>query len=163
MREALTEALNDFEGALVLVAHDRALIRACCDTLLHVGSGRVAPYDGDLEDDARLVLRSEMQTASAAAPASPARRDERRARADERARLAPLRKQIQQLEKRIAEVDAGKREANAALADPALYAGNQTARVQELSRHVATLTAELEQLETQWLELQSELEQAAAG
>ncbi|MBS0571417.1 MAG: ATP-binding cassette domain-containing protein, partial [Proteobacteria bacterium] len=58
MREALTEALNDFAGAVVLVAHDRALIRACCDTLLHVGGGRVAPYDGDLDDYARQVLRA---------------------------------------------------------------------------------------------------------
>jgi ATP-binding cassette subfamily F protein 3 len=162
MREALSEALNDFAGAVVLVAHDRALIRACCDTLLHVGGGRVVSYDGDLDDYARLVLRSDAEATTGAAPASNARRGERRARADERARLAPLRKQIQQLEKRIAEIDAGKREANAALADPALYEGNQTARVQELSRQVATLSSQLDDLETQWLQAQAELEQAMA-
>jgi ATP-binding cassette subfamily F protein 3 len=165
MREALTEALNDFEGAVVLVAHDRALIRACCDTLLHVGGGRVVPYDGDLEDYARLVLRSDVAAAPNTEPAAATttRRDERRARADERARLAPLRQTVQRLEKRIAEVDASKRETDAALADPALYESNQTARVQELSRLAGSLAAELDALETQWLQAHAELEQAVAG
>jgi ATP-binding cassette, subfamily F, member 3 len=163
MREALTEALNDFTGALVLVAHDRALIRACCDTLLHVGGGRVTPYDGDLDDYARLVMRNDAASA-AQAPASGggSRRDERRARAEQRARLAPLREQVQRLEKRMAELDSSKRKADAALADPGLGDGSQTARVNELARLATTLASELDDLETQWLHAQAQLEQANA-
>ncbi|HZP67280.1 MAG TPA: ATP-binding cassette domain-containing protein [Rudaea sp.] len=161
MREALTEALNDFSGALVLVAHDRALIRATCDTLLHVGGGRVVPYAGDLDDYAREVLRAEAETAAGATAAN-TRRDERRARAEERARLAPLRQELQRLEKRIAELEARKREVDTALGDPALYAGNQAARMQELSRLAATLAAELGAAEDAWLEAQAALDAAAS-
>ena len=162
-REALTEALNDYSGALVLVAHDRALIRACCDTLLHVGGGRVAPYDGDLDDYARLVLRGETAPAAPTPASTGNRRDERRARADQRARLVPLRQQVQKLEKRIAEVESHKRKADAALADPTLYDGSQPERLHELTHKAGALTAELGQLESQWLDAQHELEQASAG
>jgi ATP-binding cassette subfamily F protein 3 len=163
MREALTEALNDFTGALVLVAHDRALIRACCDTLLHVGGGKVSPYDGDLDDYARLVMRNDAASA-AQAPASGggSRRDERRARAEQRARLAPLREEVQRLEKRMAELDTSKRKTDAALADPSLSDGSQTARVSELTRLTGKLATELDELETQWLHAQAQLEQANA-
>jgi ATP-binding cassette subfamily F protein 3 len=163
MREALTEALNDFTGALVLVAHDRALIRACCDTLLHVGGGKVSPYDGDLDDYARLVMRNDVASA-AQAPASGggSRRDERRARAEQRARVAPLRDEVHRLEKRMAELDTNKRNADAALADPGLSDGSQTARVSELTRLTGKLATELDELETQWLHAQAQLEQANA-
>ncbi len=163
MREALTEALNDFTGALVLVAHDRALIRTCCDTLLHVGGGKVSPYDGDLDDYARLVMRNDAASA-AQAPASGggSRRDERRARAEQRARVAPLRDEVHRLEKRMAELDSNKRKADAALADPSLSDGSQTARVSELTRLTGKLATELDELETQWLHAQAQLEQANA-
>jgi ATP-binding cassette subfamily F protein 3 len=163
MREALTEALNDFAGAVVLVAHDRALIRACCDTLLHVGGGRVAPYDGDLDDYARQVLRA--ANTNATTPEKPAsgekRNGDRRARADERARLAPLRQEVQRLEKRMGKVEADKREADAALNDPALYEGDSTARVQELTRQAGALASELADLEARWLAAHETLEREA--
>jgi ATP-binding cassette subfamily F protein 3 len=160
MREALTEALNDFSGAVVLVAHDRALIRACCDTLLHVGAGRVAPYDGDLDDYARQVLRA--ANTSATTPEKPAsgnkRRDARRANADERARLTTLQQEAQRLEKRIAQVEADKRQTASALADPALYDGSQNAQIQGLTRQAAVLAAELGKLEELWLSAHEALE-----
>jgi ATP-binding cassette subfamily F protein 3 len=162
-REALTEALNDYTGALVLVAHDRALIRACCDTLLHVGGGRVSPYDGDLDDYARLILRGDPVSASQAPANTGNRRDERRARADQRARLVPLRQQLARIEKRMAEVDTRKRAADAALGDQQLYDAAQSARLAELTRQAAVLKAESAKLEEEWLQTQHELEQAAAG
>ena len=162
-REALTEALNDFSGALVLVAHDRALIRACCDTLLHVGGGRVASYDGDLDDYARLILRNDPVSAQQA-PAAGAgnRRDERRARADQRARLAPLRQQLQRIEKRMAQLGRDKAALDTALADPQLYAEDQSPRLTTLTGQSTQLAAELHELESQWLRAQTELEQAGA-
>jgi len=162
-REALTEALNDYTGALVLVAHDRALIRACCDTLLHVGGGRVSPYDGDLDDYARLILRGDPVSATQAPATTGNRRDERRARADQRARLVPLRQQLARIEKRMAELDTRKRAADAALGDQQLYEATQSTRLAELTRQAALLKAESAKLEDEWLQTQHELEQVAAG
>jgi len=162
-REALTEALNDFTGALVLVAHDRALIRACCNTLLHVGGGRIADYDGDLDDYARYVQRlAAGNDATGAAKEPGKRRENRKERAGQRARIAPLRDRVQQIEQRMAQVQARQHETERALADPALYAASETARVTELRRQSADLSAQLTQLEQEWLDAQSALEAAAA-
>jgi ATP-binding cassette subfamily F protein 3 len=162
MREALTEALNDFSGALVLVAHDRALIRACCDTLLHVGHGRVAPYSGDLDDYARLILRADAAPLPGASTGA-SRRDSRRERADQRARAQPLRKQVERLEQRMAQTEARKREADAALADPALYAADAAAQLAKLTQQAAELAAELSDVEMQWLKAHEELENTGAA
>ena len=163
-REALTEALNDFTGALVLVAHDRALIRASCDTLLHVGGGRIAPYDGDLDDYARYVQRLSAGTEAVAGPAKEQgkRRENRKERAGQRAKIAPLRERVQQIEKRMAQIDARKREAEVALADPAIYAGAPSKHVTELRQLRAELGAALSELEHEWLDAQSALETATA-
>ena len=162
MREGLTEALNGFDGAVVLVAHDRALIRTCCDTLLLVGAGRVQPYEGDLEDYARIVLRQAAEAGEpppAAAPTA-SRKDERRERADQRARQAPLRKEVQKLEKRMAELAACKQALESALQDPALYE-TPSQRPAELTRQLGETNAELGQVEEAWLIAQENLEQAA--
>ncbi|WP_347259715.1 ATP-binding cassette domain-containing protein [Rudaea sp.] len=179
MREALTEALNDYEGALVLVSHDRALIRTCCTTLLHVGGGRVADYDGDLDDYARIVQRANAEdVGSAAAPAAPgkSRKEQRRDRADARTKAAPagdaaaeerervakqrsLRKQLADLEKRMAALEADKRALDAKLADSAFYAGASTAQMLELSQQSNVLAADIGTTEEAWLAAQHELEQ----
>ena len=163
MREALTEALNDFSGAVVLVSHDRALIRTCCDTLLHVGNGHVMTYEGDLDDYARQVSSNDA-SANTSRPANASRRrDQRRERAEQRARLAPLREQLQRVEKQMETLNAHKREADIALADQSLYDESQAGRLRELSLHSASLAAQLEDLESQWLHAQSELENIPAG
>ena len=162
MREALTEALNDFSGAVVLVSHDRALIRACCDNLLHVGAGRVIPYDGDLDDYARLVMRAD-PGAPVVAVNSGSRRDGRRERAEQRARIAPLRQTVQALEQRMVRLTASKREVEATLADPTLYvAGEGATQRDALTRKVSVLATELASVENEWLRAQAELEAAAA-
>ncbi|MGH8040738.1 MAG: ATP-binding cassette domain-containing protein [Rudaea sp.] len=162
MREALTEALNDFAGAVVLVAHDRALIRACCDTLLHVGGGRVAAYDGDLDDYARLVMRAEPAATAQSVPASTAsRRDNRRERAEQRARIAPLRQQLQRLEQRMQTLAGERAVVEAQLADAQIYADGESARLTELTRNATALAAENDRLESDWLLAQAELESAA--
>ncbi len=161
MREALTEALNDFDGAVVLVAHDRALIRTCCETLLLVGAGRVQPYEGDLEDYARIVLRQNAEAAAAEAPvaaAAPARKLDRRERADQRAREAPLRKEIQKLETRMTELSERKRSLEAALLDPTLY--ETPSKATQLTREIGEVASELGRIEDSWLQAQETLEQA---
>jgi ATP-binding cassette subfamily F protein 3 len=168
MREALTEALNDFSGALVLVSHDRALIRTCCDTLLHVGAGRITDYAGDLDDYSRAVLRdnSDNQTVTAlgavGAPAGAGnRRDERRERAEQRAKLAPLRKQVQRVEQRMAALQKDKRALDTELTDPLLYETTSTEQMLEMSQRAAALAAQIDALEHEWLSVQQELDQAA--
>ena len=161
MREALTEALNDFSGALVLVSHDRALIRTCCDTLLHVGGGRINDYAGDLDDYSRAVQRESNETPTAASATAGNRRDERRGRAEQRAKLAPLRKEMQRIEQRMAAIEKEKRTLDAKLADPQLYASASTSQMLEMSQRSAAMAAQIGSLEHEWLNAQQELDQAA--
>ena len=164
MREALTEALNDFSGAVVLVSHDRALIRTCCDTLLHVGRGRVSDYEGDLDDYARLLQRDgEPVPTIPQATQGGNRREDRRDRAEQRAKVAPLRKQLQRVEQRIAKLDKDKRELDNKLADPTLYADTSTAQMLELTQRSAGIGSEIEALEQEWLEAQHELDRAESA
>jgi ATP-binding cassette, subfamily F, member 3 len=86
MREALAEALNDFTGALVLVAHDRSLIRTCCDTLLLVHDGCVEPYNGDLDDYARFLAKRDTRARNGAVGKT--RRSSRTRQATRRCRAA---------------------------------------------------------------------------
>ncbi|MGH8122223.1 MAG: ABC transporter ATP-binding protein, partial [Rudaea sp.] len=159
-------ALNDYSGALVLVSHDRSLIRTCCDTLLHVGGGRITDYAGDLDDYSRAVQRENTEApagaTNAGAPTSSGRRrDERRERAEQRAKLAPLRKEIQRIEQRMAALEKEKQTLGSKLADPQLYATASTAQMLDLSQRAAVLGNEIGALEHAWLAAQQELDQAA--
>jgi len=163
-REALTLALSSFGGALILVSHDRHLLRAATDQLWLVHDGRVAPFDGDLDEYAALVLASR-KVAREGEPRPSAdganRRDERREAARERQRLAGARRPVQQkidrLEDEIAQLTASLRELDARLAAPEFYhgAGDEVA---EVLRTRGTLATRLDQLESRWLHLHSELE-----
>ncbi len=166
MREGLTEALNDFPGALVLVSHDRALIRACCETLLLVGGGRFDEYSGDLDDYARGVQRASggerSSSATAAAPTTQNRRDGRRDRAEQRARTAALRKNVLGIEQRLTQLDELLGKTEAALADETLYDGAHAKQINDFTRKAGELKSKRQALEEEWLQAQAELEQAAA-
>ncbi|MEO8011079.1 MAG: ABC transporter ATP-binding protein, partial [Dokdonella sp.] len=161
-REALAEALQDFSGAVVIVAHDRALLRTCCDTFRLVQGGRVSEYDGDLEDYATLVLKKSTNETDAAQSSATSRRDERRDRAELRSRLAPLRKELQRLEKRMATIGSERTSIEQELLDPALYAGDAKARISELTMRRGQLSNELESIEEAWLEAQQAIDEAEA-
>ncbi len=161
-REALAEALQDFAGAVVIVAHDRALLRSCCDSFHLVHGGRVREFDGDLDDYARFVLSRNAGASTAVARSDGSRRAERRDRADQRARLAPLRKELQRIEKRMAAIDTERGEIESSLLDPALYAGNDKARIAGLTVRRGQLAGELQALEDAWLEAQQSIDEAQA-
>jgi ATP-binding cassette subfamily F protein 3 len=161
MREGLTEALNGFEGAVVLVSHDRSLIRTCCDTLLLVAGGQVTTLAGDLDDDAGQVQRGNVSPAAAGTASK--RREDRRDRAGQRARSGPLRQAVQRLERRIDELTTRLRHTEEALADPQLYETASAERIAELNREAGELATGLGKLEDDWLAAQAELEQAAAS
>jgi len=126
-REALVHALNEYEGAVILISHDRHLIDASADRLWIVKNGTVRPYEGDMESY-RVELLAERGGKTRTRSASEGTNDARSSRADlrrdaaeRRAQLAPLRKQVQAAEKRMETLSAEIARLDVALADPGLY------------------------------------------
>jgi len=163
MRRSLALALQGFAGALVIVSHDRNLIASCADRILVVADGRVAAFDGDLEDYRRLRLQADR--AARPAPDRPGRKDERRAAAEARAtsgaRLRPLEKALAKIESKLAGLQGEVEAARAALADPALYEGDAgVERVRELQIAEARLSAEIGATEEDWLHAAARLDAA---
>ena len=164
-REALTMALSSFDGALILVSHDRHLLRATCDQLWLVHDGRVAAFDGDLDDYAALVMASRRDTAASPGLPREARKGQRKQEAAERQRLAnarkPVQSQLAKVEQELARVSAELREMDARLADPDFYHAGDADEVAALIKRRGELAPRVEQLEERWLELQATLESIA--
>ena len=162
-REALTMALSQFEGALLLVSHDRHLLRSTCDSLILVHDGSCGAYDGDLDDYAALVLEHrksvlEADRQSRAVPqAEPQvnRRQERRQAAQERAQKAalkkPLLKKLADLEKSMNEGNAKLAELDAKIADSGWYASAAPEEVQTVMKERGLLADEVAKIEEEWL------------
>jgi ATP-binding cassette subfamily F protein 3 len=167
MRHALTRALAGFEGSLVLVSHDRALLKTVCDGFLLVADGRAEPFDGDIDDYlAWLVSRRSANAAAAADDEASGKQDRLQARAaaqEERqallARRRPLVKESSRLEKSLEETRAELQRVEAELADPALYSAGRSDTIRELTVRQARLAARLGAAEERWLEIQIELEE----
>ncbi|HEY2968792.1 MAG TPA: ATP-binding cassette domain-containing protein [Casimicrobiaceae bacterium] len=168
MREALTEALQDYEGALIVVAHDRHLLRATTDELWLVAEGALAPFDGDLDDyrdwvRARRGRDVAARREKATDGSAPDRRAQKRSEAAERQRLAELRKPLQQklagVEAELEALDAEKRELETLLASADAYAESNKESLIAMLERQGDLTWQLARAEAQWLELQGKLEQ----
>ncbi|MFT4102315.1 MAG: ATP-binding cassette domain-containing protein [Burkholderiaceae bacterium] len=182
-RDSLTEALADFDGALLLVSHDRYLMRATVDQLALVHDGRLEPFDGDLDD-----YLGWLQSAAAAGPAAPAgaagsaagpvgpagsgsapgerredRKEQRRLDAQRRAELAarvkPLDQRIRRIEQELTAVEAELTELEHRFADPALY--ERAGEAAELARRRGELGQRRDELENDWLSLSEERERAS--
>jgi len=176
-REALSMALNEFEGTVMLVSHDRALLREVCDEFWLVSGGTLAPFDGDLDDYQRWLLeqsraaaralRSESSEAPAAAAAPPRaagnqqRTVERKAAAAARQQRAdaakPLKRELNLVDNRLGVLFAEREALEAEAADPALD-GEQRA---ENGRRLKAVSGEIEALEARWLELSTKLDDIA--
>jgi ATP-binding cassette subfamily F protein 3 len=163
-RDALADALAEFDGALLLVSHDRYLLRATVDAFLRVADGGAAPFDGDLDDYAQWLMHRPAadapETGRGADTATVSRRDERRVAAEQRAQRAVQRKPLQQrlstVERELAEVERRLAEIDTRLASPDGF--RDGAAVAELGRERAALERQRVALEEQWLELGAELE-----
>ncbi|HRH71764.1 MAG TPA: ATP-binding cassette domain-containing protein, partial [Zoogloea sp.] len=167
MRHALTLALQDYEGGMVIVSHDRALLRATCDRFLLVDDGRLQPFDGDLDDyKSWLAQRRATDAAAAQCPDRAAdkasrKADREAAAADRQARLAarrPLLKELEQLDKKLAPWNAEKAKLDERLADPDLYTGPEAGEVPRLLKRQAELAERIDEAELRWLELHEALE-----
>ncbi|WP_349744347.1 ABC-F family ATP-binding cassette domain-containing protein [Roseateles cavernae] len=189
-REALSMALNEFEGTVMLVSHDRALLREVCDEFWLVSKGVVGPFDGDLDDYQKWLLDQSKEAAKAAkeaakkaaklpaaaasapvpvvaaapAPASIAAREDRKASGQARQRLAeqtkPMRKEMEGIDAKLNKLADERTALEAQLA-----AGSTTpAQIAELGKRLKTIHDELEAAELRWLELSAQVDaiQAAA-
>jgi len=168
MREALTEALQDYDGALIVVAHDRHLLRATADELWLVADGRVAPFEGDLDDYADWVLGRQRRTqpdSRADTRPSDDRRAQKRAEADARARRSSARKPLltrqRALEREMDTLNAEKKTIDTWLASSDAYAGNARETLKTTLARQGELTWQLARLEAEWLELAEALERQA--
>jgi ATP-binding cassette subfamily F protein 3 len=165
-REALTVALSSYEGALILVSHDRHLLRATVNQLWLVHDGRVGPFDGDLDDYTALVLASRRErNDSGDERAGGNRRGQRQQEAAQRQRLAsarkPLQNRLQKTETELAKVTDELRELDARLADPAFYHSGSEDEVAKVLKRRGELAQQVDTLEARWLKLQEELETIA--
>ncbi len=160
MREALTLALQEYEGAMVLVSHDRHLLRTATDSLMLVADHRVQAFDGDLDDYRDWLAERAAPAKSRASSAD--RRNEKRAEAEARRELAgrrkPIMTRIGRLEREMAELSSEKSHLERQLASEAFYNGADPDEVATALREQARVSARLETVETEWLALQTELE-----
>jgi ATP-binding cassette subfamily F protein 3 len=175
-REALGMALNEFEGTVLLVSHDRALLRAVCDEFWLVGRGGVAPFDGDLDDYQRYLLDEakrlrEGLKESATAPASEGVTQtpgeslnpklQRKAEAQRRAELSqktqPLRRELQKVESEMDVLGTEKTALETQLTQPM-----PAADIAQAGRRLKAVGDQLEALEERWLALTDQIEQATA-
>nr|WP_298057707.1 ATP-binding cassette domain-containing protein [uncultured Halomonas sp.] len=172
MREALTQALAGFEGTVILVSHDRHLLRATVDEFWRVADHRVEPFDGDLEDyrlwlKARLEEsrrdsrgeKAERQSQQPSSDSREARKASRKAAAELREKLRPLKKQRDQAEKAMESAQLALEAVEQVLADPTLY--TDSTRKAELTKTLsqqAETKARLDEAERQWLSAEESLE-----
>ncbi len=169
-RRALMEALNDYEGAVLLITHDRSLMELVADRLWLAADGTIAPFDGDMEVYTRFVLDRARAAAKAEAEArggggaGNSAKDARKAAADARAKVAPLRRAVEAIEKRMEALTRKIADTDTELAHPDLFARNP-AKAVALGKARAEAADQLETTEMEWMEAAEAYEAAktAAG
>jgi len=153
-REALVQALNDFEGCVVVVSHDRHMIELAADRLVLVDGGTAREFAGSLDDYTDLILgRNQPRPSAEAAPRIANRKDDRKAAAQAREKSQALRKAISTMEGRIAKLTARRSEIDRAMFDPKNAAPGDAGRTMtDLMKLRAEVEGELEAVEAEWLE-----------
>ncbi|HEY5789025.1 MAG TPA: ATP-binding cassette domain-containing protein [Gammaproteobacteria bacterium] len=173
MRDALVDALQEYAGGLVVVSHDRYLLRATCDAFLLVADGRVTPFDGDLDDYRAWLGQDGSETDAGATAPVPAeigtplpdtatRKQQKRLAAEERNALAekrrPLQRQLRKLEQELERLQAELDTLNRQLGDETLYTPERKAELTAALQRRGQLQTELAYAEKGWLEVGEELE-----
>ncbi|MCM1129206.1 MAG: ATP-binding cassette domain-containing protein [Alistipes senegalensis] len=170
-REALTDALAQFEGTLILVSHDRHLLRATADRFMIVSNGTLTPFEGDLEDYRNQLYQAKSGKEPAARATEPpiretGRREQKRMEAEARQRLSSLKKpveeRIRQIEKEIEKLQALKSSIDEHIASPDIYEAKNREKLRQLLIDQACHAKTLASLEEEWLLRQEELEKLTA-
>ncbi len=185
-REALTDALAQFEGTLVLVSHDRHLLRATTDQFLIVANGALSPFDGDLDDyrdwlfktkldskneSRNVTLPDTKKTATSEKKSPPPvtesitpaeRKEQKKLEAEQRQKAAALRKpietRIKRLEEQIEKLNLKKKNIESILSEPDIYEEHRKSELQSLLSDQAYCSKELAEVEETWMTQQEELE-----
>ncbi|MCW5604742.1 MAG: ATP-binding cassette domain-containing protein, partial [Burkholderiales bacterium] len=161
MRHALTRALAGYGGSMVLVSHDRALLRTVCDAFLLVADGCAREFDGDLDDylawlaarrGARQVAEGKIRATARTPRESGGRREAKPARS------RTLEKEAERLERHIADLQEEKRRIDQQLADPAFYASPDADQMKGLALRQREVARQIEEAEHRWFEVHAELE-----
>ena len=164
MRHALTLALQDYQGGVILVSHDRALLRASCDDFVLVANASVTPFDGDL-DDYKQWLASQKTANTSTAPilgtgalANNTYAQQKQYRQARILARRPLMKETDSIEKQLEKYTSEKAKLDTRLAEPSLYAIENKAELQKLVKCQAELSHLIDEAEMRWLELHEQLE-----
>jgi len=155
-------ALQDYQGAIVVVSHDRHLLRSVTDQLLLVAGGKVQPFDGDL-DDYRLWLteqkKGEEKTVTDAEP-TVSRKDQRKLDAERRQRNKPLYDALKKAEQTVEKYHNEQRQLEQLLADPDIYAETEKARLKQTLERKIQIDKALDIAEAEWIEAEENIENA---
>ena len=166
MCHALTSALQNFEGAVILVSHDRHLLRNTVDEVLPVDSGKAEPFDGSLDDYRHWLLNRDKSAPASELDNSAPLVDKKQARQDaaaRRAQLAPLTSKIKKLEQQMSKLGEQMSAIEAQLADISLYDEANKNKLKQVLAEQTQLRTKNDDTEEQWLALQEELELLEAG
>ncbi|MBE1275928.1 ABC transporter ATP-binding protein [Enterovibrio baiacu] len=172
MRSALTIALQSFEGAMVIVSHDRYLLRATTDDLYLVHDRQVAPFNGDLHDYHQWLAEQQraerrQEQAESAKPVSENaqvnRKEQKRLEAEFRRETAPIRKKIDKLDTKLEHFSETIAEAESALSEASIYEAANKDKLTDVLRKQAEAKSSLEEVELEWMELQEQLEEMEAA
>jgi len=161
MRHALTMALQEFNGAMIIVSHDRHLLRNCVDEFWLVADGRISTYDGDLEDYQKLLTRKETTnetTEDNASKTTTNPKEQRRLAAARRQQLSPIKNRLQKLEQQMDKLRIELASIDGQLGDPQIYQDTNRTTLQKLLQQQVSYRKDLVDTEEQWLELQEQLE-----
>jgi ATP-binding cassette subfamily F protein 3 len=165
MRHALSVALQDYQGAMLVVSHDRHLLRSVTDKFLLVADGQVQVFDGDL-DDYRLWLAEQKKSSDLVIAETGngnsqlSRKDQRKQEAERRQRLKPILDAIKKAEKEVEKYHQQQRQIELQLADPAIYTDPEKQRLKALLEQKTQIDKALEQAEAQWMAAEEHLENA---
>jgi len=162
MRLALTVALQEFDGALVVVSHDRHLLRTVADDLWLVADGEARSFDGDLDDYRQWLLNQDKQEKKPAEQAASNKKQDRQLAAARRQKMQPLRNKVKTAEKEMEKLTRSLTDLETQLADTSLYSEAAKDKLKTLLQQQADLKAALEQTESDWLEASEQLESAQA-
>ncbi len=167
MRHALSMALQEYEGAIIVVSHDRHLLRSVTDQFLLVADGQVKPFDGDL-DDYRLRLAEQKKDLTQTdnketipkIDGNISRKDQRKLEAEQRKRLKPLQNKLKKLEQEVDRQHATQKQLEQQLATPDIYSNTQKDMLKQVLAEKLKIDRALEQAEEEWMTVSDLLEQA---
>ncbi len=165
MRHALSIALQDFKGAMVIVSHDRHMLKTVTDELLIVDGKKVIPFDGDLEDYAQWIKDKNKQEqqieqmTEVVADKAISRKEQRKLDAVLRKKLQPLKCKADTLEKQLEPLHAQQQQLEKLLADPSIYQDENKNKLKKALLEKITVDKKLEDIEMQWMEASEEYEQ----